>query len=182
MVDFLDEKSFRALPENSPFYSVVGRIASAWARMEWSIDMAIWEMANVPHETGACITAQFGGVHSRLRALIALVHLNGLGSFTNELNKFYQDSNEVVLKRNRAVHDAWWVSSPSGTVAQLRLTADKKLDYRFRATSMLEMDEIAAAIKAHDERFTNIWMRLRAARHLASLEKPVGESPSETLG
>lgn len=146
-----------------------------------SIDRAIWLLAKLPDEVGACVTAQFGGIHPRLRALIALAQLKGVPQPNiNELNKFYNESSSLVLKRNRAVHDAWWISSPSGTVAQLRLVADKKLDYRFKPASMADMEALAEEIKEHDIRFFRIEQQMFAALHLASLEKPAAEPPRDT--
>ena len=54
------------LPEDHPFYALVGRVASEWAHLEHIIDLTIWKLLDVDDRLGACLTAQYPGVGHRL--------------------------------------------------------------------------------------------------------------------
>jgi len=43
--------------------------------------------------------------------------------------------------RNRIVHDPWLQAAVSGSIAQIRATADKSLDYQFRERSISDIDK-----------------------------------------
>jgi len=53
-----DEVRYRSLRPDDPHYTAVGRVASAWAAFEFSVELAIWELADVGQSRGACMTAQ----------------------------------------------------------------------------------------------------------------------------
>jgi len=48
-------------PRFNPYMQAVGKIATVWAGLEFSINQAIWELCNVEAAAGACITAQLIG-------------------------------------------------------------------------------------------------------------------------
>jgi hypothetical protein len=165
MPDFKGETTFFSLPANSPHYAGVGRVASEWARLEWDIDRTSWVLAGVKEEQGACMTAQIGSIQLRLRTLIALAQLDNQPTKNiSALNKFATDCNPIAIKRNRAIHDAWWLGSTTKKPAQLRLTADKKLDYRFREAPEGELEAIKEEIKALAARFHEIQTAMFIAR------------------
>jgi hypothetical protein len=58
--------------------TALGHAVAAWAALEFAIGEAIWELANVEREAGACVTAQLVGPGPRVRALVALLELRGL--------------------------------------------------------------------------------------------------------
>lgn len=41
-----------------PYMLRVGRVAVVWAALEFAINQAIWQLANVEAGAGACITSQ----------------------------------------------------------------------------------------------------------------------------
>src|SRR5580700_5640440 len=55
----------KPLPEEHPFYSVVGRVASEWSHLEHILDLTIWEIIGIRPEIAACVTSQILGVNPR---------------------------------------------------------------------------------------------------------------------
>lgn len=159
--------------DDDPYYTAVGRIASAWARFEYMIDEAIWVQASFDEESGACVTAQLVGAASRLRAYIALVQLrDGISKETvTALNKFYQDTESLTRVRNRTVHDSWVWSSKTYLRGQMRVTADKKLDMRMHPKSLEELGHIHIAILKHRERFAALSRKVGDEHHEAWRKK-----------
>lgn len=111
------------------YHLEVGRVASAWAFLEFEIDQFIWELAGVEERAGACITTQLTGISARLRSAIALLHLRGAEEATVKSFKSFEGRiQEVLSARNRAVHDGWAISGTSA--AQMRVAIVKKqLEY-----------------------------------------------------
>jgi threonine dehydrogenase-like Zn-dependent dehydrogenase len=169
---FKDEVAFEELKPNSKHYTKVGRIASEWARFEFEIDRFIWSLANDTDEKGACVTAQMMGSGPRLRAALALCELSGVISthLMSQLRRFANDNEALVQLRNRAVHDPWVVGVKTKRRGQIRLTANKKLDYRLHAQTLDDLDAILSKIEGHVERFSVLRQKLRAEMHLAAQE------------
>ena len=64
----------------------LGLVAAMWAELEYQINEAIWELANVERWAGACITSQIFSPSARMRALTALIRVrNGQ---TEDVKKF----------------------------------------------------------------------------------------------
>ena len=63
-------------------FAAVGRLVDKWAQLEFAIDQAIWQLANVEQMLGACITAQLIGVNGRLQALRSLLQARGVSEPT----------------------------------------------------------------------------------------------------
>ena len=148
---FDNETHFLDLKEDDPHFAAIGRVASAWALFEFHINSAVWDLSHLNSEQGACITAHIYNVNSRIKALLALVGIvhdqlpesvrmadaknpDSLPKLKKKLKKLADDRIEPLSrKRNRVIHDAWMVGKKTGQVAQLRLTAERELDYGFRA-------------------------------------------------
>jgi hypothetical protein len=122
------------MPELSDVqFAAIGKVADAWATLEFIINKAIWELMNVEQKTGACVTAQIISIQPRLNALISLVTLNGgKQSLINDLNKFAEKAGNLSRQRNRIVHDPWFVQGNTTKTHQFVSTADKKLDFGFK--------------------------------------------------
>ncbi len=107
----------------------VGIIASAWATLEMDVDSTSCVLAGIPHEVGACFTANLGSIHLKLRTLRALVELRG-GSkkLLTSITAYQGKISGTAEKRNRAVHDPWMASvSPEGVaIGQWVNRADNK--------------------------------------------------------
>jgi hypothetical protein len=134
--------------------AAIGAIATTWAHLEWAADRLIWELADVKQQLGACITSQFGGLHPRLRAVISLVQIRG-GSqkLVDALNKFYADSEPLLRKRNRTIHDPWLSDTQTGATVRMEIAADKRLKYDFKPVKTEELISIQGELKAHHVRF-----------------------------
>jgi hypothetical protein len=88
-----------------PHFSATGHVAANWAMLEFLIDQVIWKLAGLDPEPGACLTAQFPSIHSRMRALIALLQLKGADkALIKEANIFVSDASPIAIHRNRIVH------------------------------------------------------------------------------
>ena len=98
------------LPENHPFYEKIGRVAASWARLEHTLDLMIWELAKGEQPAISCITSQIMGSSGRFRAIKALCELRHVSTaVATEINNLDRPIFQTSLKRNRLVHDAWYM-------------------------------------------------------------------------
>ena len=129
MADFEEQfPSIAALPDDHPAYALIGRVAAAWANLEHKLDRIIWLLAGGSDQTIACITGQLMGAQPRVSAIVSLLKLrikdrkkaplaNELvDQFVNLKNRLYESND----RRNRLVHDAWYIKLKSQTTAQFR--------------------------------------------------------------
>ena len=95
-------------PRWDDYLKAIGTVCMVWADLDFNIHEAIWELANVENNVGACITAQIVPPLSRFRALIALVHFRGGDEkLVKALNKLSLTVDGLARQRNRIVHDSW---------------------------------------------------------------------------
>ena len=119
-------------PKYDSQFSAIGRLVETWAQLEFHIDQAIWQVAQVEQMFGACITAQMIGVNGRLRALRSLLqvwgapesHIDAIGKFAGSLRGLQQ-------RRHRVAHDPRMVNAGTGALERLQNTADNKLVFGF---------------------------------------------------
>lgn len=132
---------------SSKYYTSIGRIASGWAHFEVMVNHAIWELANVEQHAGACITAQIISPNARFKALVSLIQLRGgTKEAVGRLNTLSGKADGVARERNRIVHDLSAVHQETGEFKQLRITADRKLDFGFVPVHLHEMKAIERRI------------------------------------
>ena len=104
---------------------LIGRVASRWAALEHRFDHMIWKLAEVEPALGACITTQLGGIHSRIKVLVALLGLrNGSEVVIKDINKLSASIHGELEQRNRIVHDVWAVTKAL-EVTQIRVAIMK---------------------------------------------------------
>jgi hypothetical protein len=104
--------------------AAIGRLARSWAHLEHVLDVMLWELADVEEQFGACITAQFGSAHPKLKAIAALVRLRGgSGGLCKAIARFHSSLHELGEQRARAVHDPRFVSERTGEVVRWQITA-----------------------------------------------------------
>ena len=114
------------LPDDHPFYAVIGRVAAEWSQLEHLLDIIIWDLSGVEHDAGACITAQMMGVGNRLQAIMALGERRSLSKKIPErVNSLTEKSFKPGEARNRIVHDTWYIKSVSRQLGQFRSMARK---------------------------------------------------------
>jgi hypothetical protein len=136
------------IPERPPptldrYYREVGRIASEWSSLEFTMDYLIWQLARVDQQPGTCITSQLNGVGARLRTIIALLRLRQIDETIVKKFQSFDGSIQYLLnERNRAVHDTWAMDSYNRAV-QLRLAVtNKRLEFGITPINLEKLREI----------------------------------------
>jgi hypothetical protein len=136
------------LPEDHPFYVIVGRVASEWAHLEHIIDVTIWELLGVDDRLAACLTSQYPGIGQRCNAICALGLARGL---TKEQVKPFRQLKSAAFDvadwRARWVHDPWYVVIETNKPAQFRAMSQVDPRYGLQEISQDEIEETMKAIK-----------------------------------
>lgn len=146
---------------DNPVYSLIGQVASNWSHIEHTLDLVIWELADIDPEAGACITAQMMGAFARFKAIIALLtfhqrrtnkDLKGLIDKATELS---QKANVPGEQRNRTVHDPWYdFPSSEDHTAQFKAMPQKDLRYGIHPVDLTALKTALADIEKFSERVT----------------------------
>jgi len=139
-----------------PLMAGIGRVASVWAKLEFSINEMIWDLANVDINCGACITAQLTTPVSRMRALISLVRFHGgKDKLISDLNKFSARLDGLARRRNRVIHDPWGYDFTKDTYIRMEITADRKLVFESKEAQIEDIkrvfDDIIHAVTDFDQ-------------------------------
>jgi len=97
--------------------------------LEFNIDSTTWRLGGIKPEVGACLSANLGSIHLKLRSLYALLELNNASK--EILKKFRDFQNRIsgtADKRNRVIHHPWMqIVSPQDTrFGQFVIRADNK--------------------------------------------------------
>jgi hypothetical protein len=143
-----EEKAAREIDETFeshwlPLMAGIGRVAAVWAKLEFTINEMIWDLANLDINCGACITSQLTSPVSRMRALISLVRLlGGKDRLIGDLNKFSGRIDGLARRRNRIVHDPWGYSVDKNTFVRLEITADRKLVFEDKVAELEEIKRV----------------------------------------
>lgn len=112
------------LPPDHPMHSLVGQIASKWALVENFLDRTIWQLAKLDEATGACLTAQITGSHARLIAIYALcLHQKKSDKILKQIRELQFKFKGVQDRRNRILHDAWYVEDSAQLTEQFKSMA-----------------------------------------------------------
>ena len=130
--------------------AAVGRIANAWASLEFVVDQTTWGLAAIPHMVGACMTAQLLSIQPKFNALIALAQLRGLSTETvNRLKKFQSVRiGRLQQGRNRAVHDVRVLHNATGEIKRLQITAQGPLVFEFQPEPISDLHKLRKKIEA----------------------------------
>jgi hypothetical protein len=109
----------KPLPPDNPMHTLVGRVAAEWSQVEHFLDIAIWRLAKVDDATGACMTGQILGSFAKMMAIKALCIHRKLDE------KIFAQLKELSIKmkgsqdrRNRILHDAWYVMESDGSESE----------------------------------------------------------------
>jgi hypothetical protein len=134
-----------------PIYNLVGRVASEWAHLEHLLDLIISELADLPSPRMACVTAQLMGVWPRYNCILALLkHRSSsntkLEKFIGDLNSISGGSRTISERRNRIIHDPWYVldAKALATAQQKSMPKDDrkyKWQYGVKEVGDNEIDE-----------------------------------------
>ncbi len=148
-------------PQKANHLEYVGIISSAWATLEFEIDSTTWRLGEIKPEVGACLSANLGSIHLKLRSLYALLELNNASKET--LRKFRDFQNRIsgtADKRNRFIHHPWMpIVSPQGTqFGQWVIRASSKgREYGPKVIPLSDLIELNREIM----RRTNAFFKLR---------------------
>jgi hypothetical protein len=148
-------------PSEHPIYSLVGRVASAAAHLEHTLDLIIWDLAGIDHHAGACITAQLSGAVPRYRTIIAQLTLKASNDpryepFIKQTKYLMNHTHNPQDERNRIVHDPWYLIvdpmpagllslGPNEKLAQFRAMPQKDLNF---GITEIDLEKIEETIKA----------------------------------
>lgn len=169
-------------PDDHAIYSFVGRVASEWARLEHFLDAIIWDLAELEHAAGACITAQMIGATPRYRTIIAQLTLRTKADerwnkYIGKINGLMNSTYDPQDRRNRIVHDPWYVTFERGPgllsrmlsekPAQFKSMPQKTLQFGIVEIDVTEIEKTSTDIKKLSERaeqlLTEISAQLRAS-------------------
>jgi hypothetical protein len=115
-------------PKFDPYFTAIGRVANAYSQLEFKMNDAIWELANVARSAGVCMTAQMIGPAPRNRCLLALLKFrNASQNLISEFNKIGNKIEGVAARRNRYVHDPFVLKPDTGEILRMESTADKSI-------------------------------------------------------
>jgi hypothetical protein len=118
------------LPEEHPFYALVGRVASEWSHLEHILDTTIWGLLGTSEELTACVTSQIMGVGPRCKAIMTLGFARKVPENTlTPYRKLMGASHTTADWRARFVHDPWYIEAGSEDASQFR--AMPYVDMRF---------------------------------------------------
>ncbi len=100
---------YEKLPDEHPFYAVVGRIASEWAHLEHQLDLVIWKLVGISSEIASCVTGQIMAASTFVfEAIAALAAAKSISSRVSKIEKLGLSVSNLAKSRNRFVHDAWY--------------------------------------------------------------------------
>ncbi len=127
------------LPEDHPFYPLIGRVAAEWAQLEHVLDLIIWDLTEGDKITNSCVTGQIMSHSPRFKAILALAEHRGYNKKTlSDIKSLRQKMFGVSEKRNRYIHDAWILQTfgeDMGEVGQFQNYSEKNKAFGFSPIS-----------------------------------------------
>jgi hypothetical protein len=143
-----------------PYLTALGLVSTTYAELEFSINDAIWELANITRSAGVCMTAQMIGPAPRNRCLLALLKFRGASEqLLSEFNKLGKNIESVAARRNRYVHDPMTIDHATGKVDRMEATADKHIRYGFMPTEVQHLEQLAHDIDIVTDAFADLYLR-----------------------
>jgi hypothetical protein len=143
-----------------PYFTSIGKVSNAFSHLEFSINDAIWELANVERSAGVCMTAQMIGPGPRNRCLLALLKLRGASqTILDEFNKIGKKIEGLGARRNRYAHDPMAFDPLRGQIQRLEATADKHVRYEFIDAEVEKIYELVEDIHKADDAFDELYLR-----------------------
>ena len=126
------------------------------------IDLIVWDVAGIPHQFGACITAQMGSVHPKLRALGALLVLHKANpALIKKVDSFQSNLHDLGELRARTVHDPR-LTDHMGNVVRWQTTASSKsVVFGAQPETIEELTKLRKRIARNIARFEAIKQEIR---------------------
>lgn len=161
--------------ERQAHYAAIGRVAANWTYFEYEIDHQSIALAGFSPPLAACLTAQISGHGRKLDAYIALADLRDpLPAHMSALHKLAMDAKKLSIRRNRVVHDPWFMVAASTQARRFEISASKKLIYELVHYPTPKVERLAEEIGALTRRFCTLAIEIQSARD-ASPETPAGD-------
>jgi hypothetical protein len=156
-------RMFERLPDDHPFYGIVGRVASEWSHVEHILDAIIWKLAGTGQNKAACITSQIMGVGPRCKAIHNLCKLHGLQASTlKKIRALMSDSYPIADLRARVVHDPWYIDTGTESPGQFRAMPYSDPQYGHLDISKMEIEATLIAIHKIRDQATNLRKQIHA--------------------
>jgi hypothetical protein len=157
----MNEAEKQAILANfEPYFTAIGKLANAYSQLEFSVNDAIWELANVARSAGVCMTAQMIGPGPRNRCLLALLKFRKAPqTLLDEFNVVSRKMKKVAAHRNRYVHDPMTFNPETRQIQCMEATADNHIRYGFMATEIGELTKLAADIEEVADAFDELYLR-----------------------
>ncbi len=131
-------------------------MAASWANFEATVDSYSVILSGVSPDIVVCFTAQIPGSGRKLDAYISLARLRGAPTeVIKALCKFAESTHKLAERRNRAVHDPWFLNSPENP-QRLEITAQKTSVIAMREVSTEDVLKLAKDIWNHTERLDEL--------------------------
>jgi hypothetical protein len=152
-----DEPGCATLPLD-PYYYAIGTVASAWAEFEFSVNVAIWELANVSRMAGTCMTSQMIGPGPRFRCLVSLLHLRKVPcNLINAFNSLSAEAEKLGRQRNRYLHDPMVLNEEDNSVHRMEATADRIVKHDIVPVEIDHIKKLHTEIGDLTVRFANLY-------------------------
>jgi len=143
-----------------PYFTAIGRVANAYSQLEFKMNDAIWELANVARSAGVCMTAQMIGPAPRNRCLLALLKFRKASeALITEFNKIGTKIEGVAARRNRYVHDPFVLKPDTGQIVRMESTANKIIRYGFMNAEVDDLKRLATDIDTLADEFDELYLR-----------------------
>ncbi|HMF22104.1 MAG TPA: hypothetical protein VKG24_08260 [Pseudolabrys sp.] len=147
-------------PKFDPYFIAIGRVANVYSQLEFKMNDAIWELANVARSAGVCMTAQMIGPAPRNRCLLALLKFrNASSALITEFNKIGTKIEGVAARRNRYIHDPFVLNPDTGQILRMESTADKSIRYGFVNAEANDLEQLATEIDTIADEFDDLYVR-----------------------
>jgi hypothetical protein len=171
--------SWRRPGGDHPIYGAIGNIAAEWAYLEHVLDQIIGDMLQgTDNARLACLTSQMMGTGPRFRAIKALLKIEAKAAIKplkevaspenliSKLNALEQKSFNVSERRNRIVHDPWYLEFFSSEPAQFRSMPTKDPVYGMKLVQKQFLaetfEQIADLVEATEKLRAKIYDALTA--------------------
>lgn len=143
--------------------AAIGRLARTWGHLEHVVELTLWELADVHHQFGACITAQMGSIHPKLKAVAALARLRGGDAkLLKAIEAFQRPLYEIGEARARAVHDPRFRRELDGEIYRWQTTATpKEVVFGPQLETVATLDTITQRIRKRIHEFTALRQRIQ---------------------
>ena len=152
------------LPEDHPFYPLIGRVVAEWAQLEHVLDLIIWDLTKGDKIANSCVTGQIMSHFPRFKTILALAEHRGSDEKTlSEIRSLREKMFGVSEKRNRYIHDAWILQTfgeGMSEVGQFQNYSEKNKTFGFSPISEEEILNCIEEIKTKTKKISALRSKL----------------------